>query len=204
MVELDVIITTVTTSIITILGSIFAFIKWYLPWKDSRNKISFKTGLGYLQKINNILDTVIHDLEMKTAVLFSGHNGGGIPRVDHEFFTSALMWGGGYSFKDLADWREIHANGNSINYLMEIVNKKEYILELTTLSESYTKSFFLQYGCNYIYFRYIDIIDNNLIYFLSGSESPITDIQLNRLRIESQKIITVFNDNIDHIKRYWK
>lgn len=76
----------------TLSAGVFAFIKWYLPYRNEHQQIK-KTVSG-LESIDRMYQSMIAMLGegVDRVILLAGHNGGGIPVASKPFYISAIRW----------------------------------------------------------------------------------------------------------------
>lgn len=102
-------------------ASLFSVIRFVIPWWESRRRRrSVVQGLQTLHAIYTQLERA-ESLGATRAIIFGGHNSGGLPRPGSPYYASALHWHVPDSkFSRIADYQELPVDAAYIRMLLDI------------------------------------------------------------------------------------
>lgn len=181
-----------------VLGTVFGFIKWYLPYRKNKENQLLLSGLRSIQNIGIQLDK-IRSQGFNEAIVFNGHDTGNLPSPTNPYYLSSIFWSvmrntGKPSRFEIDDFKKIRLGVPCINLLLDLYHNKKLILDTEKMENSILKTFYESNKLRYTAFIFLGIKDKNL-YFLSASKSDeeITEEDIRYLELMSQSIINEFN-----------
>jgi hypothetical protein len=103
------------------LASLVSFVKLIVPWWEARqHHRRVVTGLQTLHTIYSQMERA-EALGASRAVIFGGHNSGGLPRPNSPYYTSALHWHVPDSKSArISDYQELPVDAHYIRMLLDI------------------------------------------------------------------------------------
>jgi len=195
-----------TKIIVALLGAgglftaIFAFLKWYLPWRLSRkNKRGALQGLESLNTIYQVLHDVIKNTNATRIIIFAGHNSGKIPRAGSPYYTSAIHWRSegeeaGKDVIDISSYRNIAVDGFYISILLKCYDRGFIKLSTESMEECQLKKYYLAEGVTEAYIYFLGFVEANFMYMcIANRGTPFTDVNTAVMGLAASRVANEIN-----------
>lgn len=186
-----------TTKAIIASGSGLAAIGASWKWLPSvcqklRAAIASKRSMGIVKGLQTLHAIYLsmeraEDFGASHAIVFGGHNSGGLPRPNCNYYVSALHWCASDVDSDqIADYTELKVDADYISMLLSVIETGYYRYipsehkETALLRQIYDAS-----GLRSSFVCYLGIIDKTLLYisFAKKEGEDFTDAQITNLRL---------------------
>ena len=181
------------TAVGAVLSAIFAFFKWLLPflkeWERTRRDIRTVQGFALYQKLYLALEG-IRDAGVQRVIVFSGHNGGGIPRPGSPFFVSALHWS--IEARDRTTpnkYQNLPIDTGYISMLVDVMDRGELRFHPDDMPCCQLKDIYLSEGVEDSFVIYLGTKDKQLYYLSAATfHGAMTASQLTEIRLQANVI----------------
>ena len=188
-------------------GGIAVFSKWLMTKIRNRRLKKVEERLEDLSSIYASLKTIITKTNYKTAIIFKGHNGTGIPEPGKAYKVTSLY----AEHTDLnrsldlqGKYTSLQVGHYCIDRLLEVCKHKDTSTFMNTRDKevpvgSVLDSILKAENCSFSELRFIAVNDKELIFILLGAENEAdfrhTQIPefKNRVNIEVAKIKKIFS-----------
>jgi len=182
------------------IGLLTVFIKSGI-WKEirlRRRSIDFVKGMESLQRIYLTMSRIQHDFASR-VLIFSGHNGGGLPRVGCGFWVSALHWveHPRNAVTNFADYKSISVDLQYINMLLYAQKEGTFFINVSELQDSLLKGYYLAEGVSESLIVFLGIREKSMFYMSIAryeNEPPFTTMDLARIKLASQPILNEYQE----------
>jgi hypothetical protein len=180
-------------AVTAVLSGIFAFAKWLLPflreWDKSRTDTKTIRGFAKYQKLYLALQA-IQDAGVQRAIIFAGHNGGGIPKPGSPFYVSALHWTtedpdrGGPS-----KYQQLPVDAGYISMLVNAMSSGEIRYKTKEMTPCQLRDIYLAEGVEDSLVVYLGTHERQLFYMSAATfYGGLTDTQLTEIRLQANVI----------------
>lgn len=183
---------TAIAGILTAVGSMCGFTKWYLDWKAKQKKKSISAGITALHNVYQIIEG-IRDIGVDRIILFSGHNCGGIPKPTVPFWVSALHWSvveGDEKY--MSNYQRLHVDAQYIKMLMDIENNGKMHFSKDTMQDGLLKRCYELEG-----------VEESVVYFISFQDNMMFFMTISRVSgmAFTDKQVTQFDFAVERIRQ---
>lgn len=194
----------------SVLATILAFVKWYLPWKRKTKVMnSSLQELRSIQKIYSIMHEQISETAAERVVIFHGHDSGDIPQAGSPYYISSIYWKVRHdpcyhdrcvdvseldskTHQDISDYKEVPVDGHYIDMLLEIQENGSARIKTDDLPEEdcMIRSFYEMEGVSDSMIIYLGYRKNNLIFMSVATfrDEGFSDDDIVRLKLKSSQI----------------
>lgn len=166
--------------------ALFKFIRWYLERKDRKNAEEVVKGLQKVFEGFEHMEDMV-DEEIHRAMLFSGHNCGGIPRLNASFYVTALRAVDENSNIDWKDYKHVEADHAYVKILRNVEADGIQLVRTKELPNCLLKEYYMAEGIQESVIMFLKILDRELIYVSAStrSEEGISDKTITKLKLKA-------------------
>ncbi|MDH3929833.1 MAG: hypothetical protein OEV22_18035 [Deltaproteobacteria bacterium] len=194
----------------SVLASILAFVKWYLPWqRKSKVKNQSLNELRSIQKIYSIMHEMISETASERVVIFHGHDSGEIPKAGSPYYISSIYWKVRHdacyhdrcidvaeldskTHQDISDYKEVSVDSHYIDMLLDIQEQDTVRIKTDDLPAEHCmlRSFYEMEGVADSMVIYLGYSKNNLMFMSVATfrDEGFSDDDIIRLKLKSSAI----------------
>ena len=181
----------VWASIISVIGSIGLFFisKWHEYRKAKIKEYSVIDGMMRTHLTYSTIEDVVRLTSADRAILFAGHNSGGIPRPSSPFWATALYWHGKDADKSeslFSDYKNLPADAEYIKMLLDCERSGHVLINVHTMSDSMLRRYYESEGVQHCAVFFIGIVENKFLYLSIAkyNDVPFSNIEITRMLLK--------------------
>lgn len=176
------------TSIASAITSLIAacgLAKWWLLYKAKQRKKNVAAGIAALHDVYSLMED-IRDHGVDRVILWTGHNGGGIPKPSSPFWVSALHWSviEGRE-EEMVNYQRVHVDAAYIKMLQDMNQNSSVRYKVEEMADCLLKRIYTAEGVRESHIYFISVQDQAMFYLSVASyadgvfnENKITNIDL--------------------------
>jgi hypothetical protein len=184
-------VATIIGGISTIMGVIFGRKHYRNKSKGHKAEAEFVQSLERLRDALTLLRRMVKSVGADRAILFAGHNGGGLPTPNTAFYCSMLH--AYYSEKkqlDVADdYVGIQVDGPYIQMLIDAMQSDYVDIKTQNMPDGQLKNYYLAEGVTHSIVITLGIYNNRLIYLSAAKQGgEFSHEQKTRILLKSNRL----------------
>ena len=189
-----------------LLASIASSVSLFLQRKNFERKKTkdknFNEGMLHTSVFSGLMNEAREKYGVSHAILFSGHNHGGVPKVGKPFFLSAhqcsvprleMLPEGAQRVRDI-NGVPIDSNQDDMGMLMRIANERQLFLKVGDYPGSTIDLYFQSHNVKEYYIEFIDIVDNALYFLCFAKDGGINKDDVKKMNITIKQVKAKFKE----------
>jgi hypothetical protein len=177
-------------AIISLFGSVLIF--WLGVWNEKRKAAKRDTdvidGMRRSHLTYTMVEEIIWGSSADRAILFAGHNSGGIPRPSSSFWASAIYWHARKPEheKQLSEYQKLEVDAHYIQTLLDTERSGMVQLETAKLPQSQLRRYYQAEGVQHSAVFFLKIVENKFLYLSVAkyTDEPFTEVEITRIGIK--------------------